>query len=414
MQPENREEGGKRPRRRTPEVDSAAAGPPAPDAERARLIEELRQANERLVLASVHAQELAEAAQRQSEEWSAVLNSLTEGVIVVNAAGRLVLANPVAREMLELRRLGPLQCAQDWTQLELRALDGKPLRFEDRPLARVTRGERFSDVEVVLVCHDGSTRRLVFNGSAVRDETGAVSLGILTFRDVTELRKLEQTKEEYVSLISHDLRAPLTAIAGRAQLLVRLSPGTDPAIVRRDAEAILASAQRMDAMIQDLVETSRLEAGTAALHRGPIDLPALIREAIGSLAATWGHPRIQVEAPARLPVVRADPGRIERVIVNLLSNALKFSPPDSPIEVRVSSPDREVVISVIDHGIGIPAEALPHLFEKYFRTEAGKQRGGLGLGLYLSRLIVEAHGGRIWAASVLGKGSTVSFSLPVE
>lgn len=414
MQRKKKVSSGKTPKPRAPESVAAPPGPVPPDAERAQLIEDLRQVNERLVLASVHEQELAEAAERQAAEWNAVLNSLTEGVVVVNAAGRLVLANPAAREMLELRRIGPLTRAQDWAPLEFRTVDGKPLRFDDRPLARALRGERFSDVEVAFVCHDGSTRRLVFNGSAVRDETGSVSLGILTLRDVTELRKLERAKEEYVSLISHDLRAPLTVIEARAQLLLRLASEPDRAAIRRDAEAILKSARRMDAMIQDLVDTSRLEAGKAELHRKPIDLLDLIREAIEALTATWGSPPIQVEAPASLPVVRADPGRIERVIVNLLSNALKFSPPGSPIEVRVAPRDREVVVSVTDHGIGIPPEAIPHLFEKYFRTQAGKERGGLGLGLYLSRLIIDAHGGRIWVTSVLGKGSTFSFSLPVE
>jgi NtrC-family two-component system sensor histidine kinase KinB len=413
MESKEQPAGSRQSPRQGEEPGEALPEPPRSDAERARLLEELREINERLLLASLHEHELAEAARRQAIQWNAVLNSLTEGVVVADAAGNVVLANPVARRMLELPLRGRLTRARHWARLDFRALDGTHLRVEDQPLSRALRGERFEDVEVILGCRDGSTRRLAFNGSSVRGARGAVGLAVLTFRDVTELRKLEQTKEEYVSLISHDLRTPLTAILGRAQLLAHGLPRADLAAVARDARAILASARRMEMMIEDLVETTRLEAGSAALHRVPVDPRALIRDAIEALPTAGDQQRIQVEAPADLPVVRADRERIIRVVANLLSNALKFSPPESPVEVRVSTRDREVVIAVTDHGIGIPPQAIPHLFEKYFQTEAGKKRGGLGLGLYLSRLIVSAHGGRIWVRSEVGVGSTFSFSLPM-
>ncbi len=386
---------------------------PYPESERARLLEELRETNERLLLASLHEHELAEAARRQAAQWNAVLESLTEGVVVADTAGNLVLANSVARRILELPRRGRLTRARHWVRLDLRALDGTPLPEDERPLSRALRGERFESFEIVLVCRGGSRRRLAFNGSAVLGAHQAVSLAVLTFRDVTELRKLEQTKEEYISLISHDLRSPLTAILGRAQLLARALPHADLALMVHHARAILDSARRMDALIQDLVETSRLEAGKPVLEPELTDLAALIREAIAALPVEAEQRRIHVASPGRAPVVRCDRRLITRVLVNLLSNALKFSPPESPIDVRVSTRDGEAVVAVTDHGTGIPAEALPHLFEKYFQTEAGRARGGLGLGLYLSRLIVEASGGRIWARSRVGVGSTFSFSLPL-
>jgi signal transduction histidine kinase len=384
------------------------------DAERERLLAELRELNERLVLTSVREQELAERAEARTAEWNALLNSLTEGAIAVDTTGRLVLANPVAREMLELPRLRELTRAQDWERLDFRYADGRPMAHEDGPLARAIRGERFVGDEVLLVRRDGSVCRFAFNGSAVRDEAGTVTLAVLTFRDVTELRQLERTKEEYVAIISHDLRAPLTVILGRAQLLCRLParPGLEPVI--ENASAILATARRMNAMIQDLLETSRLEAGRAVMHIQPLDLIALIHTTVQALVSPQDQSRIHIVSIGILPTVVGDRERIERVIMNLVSNALKFSPPDSPVEIRVSSRDREVVVSVTDHGVGVPPEDVPHLFEKYFRTAAGKERGGLGLGLYLSRLIVEAHGERIWATSEVGKGSTFSFSLPVK
>lgn len=388
---------------------TAATGHASSAAELARMVEELHEANERLAIANARLREEIDEARRREADWNALLNGLTEGVIVVDAAERLVLANPVAREMVTLPPIGAPIAGRDWVSLDLRDLSGQPLSQEARPLRRAIRGECFDDYEVLLTRLGGDVRRFAFNGSSVRDGRGEILLAMVTFRDVTELRRLERTKEEYISLVSHDLRGPLTIILGQAQLLARFSSQ-----LKADAiEAIIRNSRRMNDMIQDLLDTARLEAGQGVFHPERCNLRLVIAAAIESVASAQDRARIRFQTTEPVPPVYADRRGIERVMMNLIANALKFSSDGSPVELDLRSSDREVIVSISDYGVGISREALPHLFEKYFRTATGKARGGLGLGLYLSKLIVEASGGSIWATSQLGRGSTFSFSLPI-
>ena len=271
---------------------------------------------------------------------------------------------------------------------------------------------------MILVRPDATRLRLLSSGSAIRDN-GQVVLAIVVHRDVTALRLLEQTKEDYLALISHDLRAPLTAVQAEAQLLQRQlsrDGNVDSAYVKRTM-SIVANARRMNAMIQELLESSRLESGTMTLNREPIAIVPLLRD----IADRVGSDRVAVQAgpsdgASGLAPVYVDGERIERVLTNLITNALKYSPPSEPVVVRVEQRDDETVISVVDRGDGIPPEELSRLFQRFTRGRAGPKGdiAGLGLGLYIARLIVEAHGGRMWAESAIGNGSTFSFALPTE
>ncbi len=232
-------------------------------------------------------------------------------------------------------------------------------------------------------------------------------------RDVTERKEAERMREEYLSLISHDLRAPLAVIMGQADWLRRLLAQRGLEREAGSAESILRGARRMNAMIQDLVESARLESGRMEMRKEPTDLLALVSEVAERVGSLEERKRLQVEVSEWVPPVSADPERIERVLVNLITNALKYSTPGTPVIIRVGRLEGEAVVSVTDQGPGIAPEDLRHLFERFFRAETAKPAQGLGLGLYITRLIVEAHGGRIWAESQVGKGSTFSFSLPL-
>jgi len=234
---------------------------------------------------------------------------------------------------------------------------------------------------------------------------------VVVVRNITERKRTEQLREEYVHIISHDLRSPLTVALGRAQMIQR-APGK-PDSVRKSADAIVTSLQRLNAMIQDLVDSTRLEIGQMKPKLRPVDLRSFILDLKERLAGTLEAERIHVSVPEGLPPVSADPVQLERILMNLLTNALKYSAPGTPVTVSVAQRDGQVVTSVIDQGRGIPPEDLPHLFERFFRSRlARQQREGLGLGLYITKMLVEAHGGRIWVQSELGKGSTFSFTLP--
>jgi signal transduction histidine kinase len=280
-------------------------------------------------------------------------------------------------------------------------------------LSRVLRGEPISEEEYMLEGSDGSRRHVVFGGGTIRDEGGAVSMAVVTCRDVSSLRQLEAAREAYIHTISHDLRNPLTAVLGHAQLLGHLLRQKALPDAAKSAEAIERSAKRMAAMLGDLVESARLESGQVRLNCQPLDLRQHLLDLKERLAGAMPTERVALEVPEPVPNVLADVDRLERILGNLLSNALKYSPGDAPVVVRLARRESEVVVTVVDRGPGIAPDELPHLFERYYRARRARQsRDGLGLGLYIAKGLIEAHGGRIWVESEIGKGSAFSFTLP--
>ena len=232
-------------------------------------------------------------------------------------------------------------------------------------------------------------------------------------RMAIEVQVREEKREDYIHTISHDLRAPLTIIQGHAQLLQRAITkaglnGTN----LRSTEAILSGARQMNIMIQDLVDAARLEAGQLRLEREPVDLKSFLSNLLERAEGMMDVGRVVVEMPKELPPLDADPDRLERIVMNLLSNALKYSSPETKVRVRAEMVGEEVVISVSDQGMGIAQEDLPHVFERFYRGTGARRAEGVGLGLYITKMLVETHGGRIWVQSKPGKGSTFSFSLP--
>jgi signal transduction histidine kinase len=235
---------------------------------------------------------------------------------------------------------------------------------------------------------------------------------VVTIADVTPLHEVQEQREDLVRMVSHDLRGPLTSVLGQAQMMAVLLERTgQDGSLRRGAEAIVTGAKRMNVMIQDLVDVARVESGQLDLKRAPVDLRPYVLELKQRLVGVLDTDRIQVEIPENLSPVWADPDRLERVLTNLLSNGLKYS----QAEVRVTA-DRaggEVRVSVSDRGAGIAPDDQAHLFERFYRAKGTRKAEGLGLGLYITRMLVEAMAGRVWVESEVGEGSTFSFSLPV-
>lgn len=229
--------------------------------------------------------------------------------------------------------------------------------------------------------------------------------------DVTDRKLQEQFREQYVGLISHDLRTPISTISLSATMLEMLIQRAGLTEAVRPVEAIRRSTRRMSDMIEDLLETTRLESGQLQLHKAHFDLGRLAATVTGQLGTAASRP-IVCEASGPAPVL-ADVSRIERVLENLIGNAFRYSPADAPVKVQVDANEKEAIVSVADGGGGIPANVLPKLFQRFYRASDKDPAKGLGLGLYNSRLIIEHHGGRIWAESLPGAGSTFSFALPV-
>lgn len=383
-------------------VSPGAAAPP------------LREVNERLLVAALREQELREEAQGHAAEMDALLDSLHDGVVVLDPAGRIVMANDPARQILRLSGVGHDAPAADLLRLRLHGLDRRPLPPHESPFRAALRGERFSGREYLLLRPGAPAVQVSFSGSAVCDDAGAVRCALAVFRDVTELRALERLRQEYVSLISHDLRSPLAAIMFLTEI-VRLRMEKQGATdAEGDLPGIQREVERMDAMLTDLLESARIDSGGLGLRRAPTDLCGMATQLCARLGGDGGRVQVRAEPAGAIPHVAADGARVERVLMNLVTNALKYSDAGSPVTIRIEPAPGEVRVSVDDRGRGIAGGDLPHVFDRFFRVTRSDHAQGVGLGLYISRMIVEEHGGRIWAESVVGEGSTFTFSLPTS
>ncbi|MBI2863834.1 MAG: HAMP domain-containing protein [Chloroflexi bacterium] len=359
----------------------------------------------------------AETARRDAELHAAQLTSLLDNlgdmVVVADASGRILVRNRATSELTGIEA-GQVYGMPNMRHAPMHRTDGTPLSFEDWPINRTLRGECFTDFEFVYLQPDGSGRRVVASGSAVRDEEGRVVLGIVVGRDITPLRELEKARDEWIHTISHDLRTPLTVVQGQSQLLLRwLDKAGLAGREKASAVAILRAARQMNNMIQDLVDSARLESGQLRFDRQIVDLGSFLDDLIEGAREGIDVARIDLEVPKGLPPILADPSRLERVLMNLFTNALKYSPSETRVTIGAEKAGHELMISVEDRGVGIPREELHHVFERYFRARTGQIFDGLGLGLYITRALVEAHGGRIWVESEEGRGSTFKLTLPL-
>jgi signal transduction histidine kinase len=228
-------------------------------------------------------------------------------------------------------------------------------------------------------------------------------------------RQAEKERELYAHAISHDLRSPLTVVKGLAEMLAaRFSEKAIEPDVKTAVTAILHSSTRMEAMVADLVDAARANGHPMDLDLNPLELVKFLPEVIGHALTASDRIRVNFEIAPGVPPVMADRERVERVLVNLLNNALRYSPPDTPILVRGMQKDEMLEVSVTDRGPGIAPADLPHIFDRYYRSQASRKKEGTGLGLYISRLLVEAHGGKIWVENNLqGEGCTFTFTLPL-
>ncbi len=376
-----------------------------------RLREEMRSVNERLVLSSIREQQNAEAADRAHAQLNSLLENLSDGVLIADRHGHILMTNRAAHEMWLSERV--IDDVHQLDPLQMLHADGTVCPLDERPLARALRGEVVDRSELLCVRGDAETRRLLMSGTNVRDAAGNVDLAIVVFSDVTDLRRLERQREEYLALIAHDLRGPLNTIVMSADFLkhtieTKMQVNATPIL-----ERLAGNALRMNAMIEELLESTTLESQRGIrLVKRPCDLQALVTGIIDALDDA-SRRRIVLETNETTACVLAEPQKIERAITNIISNALKYSPKDAMVRVVLGQRNDDVVLEVVDHGLGIAAAHVPRLFERYYRAPTGGSISGLGLGLYIAGLIIEAHGGRIEVASNVGTGSTFTLFLPL-
>ncbi|MHB0936881.1 MAG: sensor histidine kinase [Armatimonadota bacterium] len=326
-------------------------------------------------------------------------------IIVVDRQHRFTLANEMYMRLHQLRE-------EEIVGKTVREVIGdEHYRMAAPQLDRVFQGETIIfDTWYTYPDHDRYMHVYYF---PVR-HAGEVRWAGIILIDITELRQLEEQERRLLNTVAHDLRAPATIITGQLEFLLELlAPHAASELAQASIDALQRAVRRMSQMIDDLTEAAQLETGEIQLQRKPVSLAAWLPQFLQQNRTVLATERMHLDLPEHLPPVSADPRRLERILLNLLDNALKYSPPDTAVQISACQQNHEVVIAVADQGQGIPPEDMPHIFDRFYRASHQRKGVGIGLGLYITKALVEAHGGRIWVESELGRGSTFSFTLPV-
>ena len=284
------------------------------------------------------------------------------------------------------------------------------------PLAGAGPSERNgSGVDARLVTKDRRARWIRYSTNPILDRDSELKANVVVARDVTRELEAEELKADFVATVSHELRTPLTPLKGFLASLLQGTVEDSPQARQEYYRIMLNQANRLERLITDLLEVSRMESGKPRMHSDSVEVTSLVGEQIQEFAESDPGRVVLFQTPPMPLYVKGDRFRLGQVIGNLLSNALKYSPQESTVEVVVESVNGEAVVSVVDFGDGIPLAEQERVFDRFHRLENGltRQTGGTGLGLYIAKRLIEAMGGRLWLVSRPGAGSTFSLSLPV-
>ncbi|GAB4419324.1 MAG: ATP-binding protein [Anaerolineales bacterium] len=333
---------------------------------------------------------------------AAVLDQMTDAVLIASEAGRIQFANPAARnlfgEHLLNRTVAETLRNHELVQAWQRCQETGQIQIET--------------VEV-------ASKRHFLQLTAIPDQH-APGGTLLVVQDLTRIRKLETIRRDFISNISHELRTPLASLKALTETL-QDGALSDPEAAPRFLSRIVTEVDALSQMAQELLDLSRIESGQVQLERRPVEPIRLLNSAAErmNLQAKRAGLSLAVECPPDLPPVNADAARVEQILVNLIHNAVKFTPPGgdvvlaADVESKTEAGAGTVRFAVRDSGAGIPADDVPRIFERFYRVDKSRASSGTGLGLSISHHLVEAHGGKIWAESVEGQGSAFYFTLPV-
>jgi two-component system phosphate regulon sensor histidine kinase PhoR len=357
-----------------------------------------------------------ERLEQESHRSRMIVENMAEGLMLLDGRGRISLINPAAQSLLGILK----DAAVGRTALE--AVRSNEL---DDLLHAALRTEGGAGAEITLIY----PRRRILAGTAVaiRDAAGAHHGTVLVLRDVTELKRLEEIRMEFVLNVSHELRTPLTAIRGYTETL--LDGGLDqPEEARTFLETIRRNAERLGRLLDDLLDLSNIELERTPLHIRPVSLEEVARQVTSTLAskAQQRSVKLATRIPADLPPILADRDRLTQILVNLIDNAVKYTPEGGSVTVQATLREpaadgtaphsRAIEIVVEDTGIGIPRKDLARVTERFYRVDKARSRelGGTGLGLAIVKHLVEAHHGILAIESELGRGTRVRVTLPAE
>ena len=336
----------------------------------------------------------------ERSKFASVLEQMNDGVIIVDENGQIQLINPAAEVMFDAKSRDVLN-------------QSMAVSLRHHKIITLFRSSRASS-QPQSTTLELSSLGLYLQGTAIPLSETLPGNTLLIFQDYTNIRRLETIRRDFISNISHELRTPLASLKALTETLLE-GAFDDPPAARRFLKRIETEVDSLALMVQELLELSRIESGKVPLNllpSSPYDLITAAADRLWLQAERSGL-TIAIECPQDLPAVLADPRRIEQVIVNLLHNAIKYSPSESEIILAARQHDSMIEFSVKDSGIGIADDDLPRIFERFYKADRARSKAGTGLGLAISRHLVEAHQGKIWAESLEGRGSTFYFTLPL-
>lgn len=337
-------------------------------------------------------------------QLESLLSSIVSGIILLDKEGKILLTNPAAEaiisfssdEVIGKSHLSLLRNYELSTNIERVYKTGKPERLEMVLTL---------PYEIILEVYLGP----------VVDSQGDVFGLVLVFHDITEIRRLEKVRSEFIANVSHELCTPVTSVKGFAETLLEEDTLKDPRAVKEFLTIINQEAERLNRLIGDLLELSKIE-GQGPLKFAPVNLKTVAEETIKKLEpqAKKKNLTFQLEYPSTFLYVLGDEDKIHQVFLNLLDNSIKYTPENGKVKVVFTEENKDIQVMVKDTGIGIPIEEIPRIFERFYRVEKTRSRkyGGTGLGLTIVKHIIEAHHGRIWVESEPSRGTTFYFTLP--
>ena len=357
--------------------------------------------------------QLYERISQEKRRLDAILEYSADGVLILDSGHHIVVFNRALAQLTRWSAAEALGRHHDdvirWARLET-GLDLSDAVAGGWPLPSA----RQFYVEGDLRRRGGGTVSVGITYAPLFDREGRLVNIIGGVRDITRFREADEIKSTFISVISHELKTPVALIKGYADTLLRSDACWEPDMMQESLTVIVEEADRLNQLIDDLLDASRLQAGALPFEMDQVALGALAERVADRFRTQTQIHEIVVRFPPDLPVVGGDPGRLEQVLNNLVSNAIKYSPDGATIEISGRATPDDVIVTVSDQGVGIPVEEQTRVFERFFRglRERHQKTPGAGLGLYLAKAIVEAHAGRIWVESNPGEGAAFSFSIP--
>ncbi len=336
----------------------------------------------------------------------AILNSMADGVIALNKNGEVLFINPAVEEIFGISQA---------TSVGKNILGVIRNYDVERLLERALKTGKPTTQEVKLINPEPRVFRL--HATPLKGQGAKQGGVVVLLRDITERKRLDEMRSEFVANVSHELRTPLTSLRGYLETLLD-GAVEDPAATRHFLEIMNKETERLTRLVDELLDLSKIEERRVVHRWQPVQLADHINRVVTMFMpqAQEKNLELAVDVLPGLPAVHGDPDMLTQVLINLVDNAIKYTPAGGRVTIRAGVADGEVRVSVEDTGIGIPPESLPRIFERFYRVDKARSRelGGIGVGLAIVKHIIRAHGGKTAVESAVGKGSTFSFTLPVE